>query len=551
MIVSRFSNLSKIYNHFKFSNAEAKLIVFNDESRLRLQRGIDKCVDTISITLGPRGRNVVLGQLDRDPQVINDGVSIARAIEFNDPIENAGAQLVKEVAGKTNDTAGDGTTTASILARDLVKLGLRFVSAGGNPICIKKGLDKACNFLTCKIEKLARPVTGREDIKNIATISAGNDPIIGQMIAEALDRIGPDGVLLNQKSNSFETTIEIQEGMEIDRGYISPHFVTNIHKSVTEYENCRVLVSDHKITDVGELVSILEEIQKENQPLLIIADEISGSALATIIVNKMRGILQIVAVKTPGFGERRKALLQDIAIVTGADFITKDLDMRISSTRPEQLGLARKVKVTSRACTILADQINREEINLRIAQIKKELERTDSFYEKEKLSERVAKLSGGIALIKVGGFTESEVEDRKLRIDDAKNATFAAMEEGIMPGGGSALIHLSEQLLEFKKGISDDDEKLGVDIVARAMRSPCRVIATNAGLEGDVIVESLIGKPFEIGYDAVEGKIENLMKKGIIDPAKVIRNALQNSCSIAGIILTTQAVMSETQNSGD
>merc|ERR1712113_15495 len=370
---------------------ESKEIVFDNESRAKLQAGIDKCVDAVSLTLGPRGRNVVLESSFGIPQVINDGVSIARAIELIDPIENAGAQLVKEVAGRTNDSAGDGTTTASVLARELVKFGLLSVNTGTNPINIKKGIDKACTFLVTHLKEYAIPVNGRDNIKDIATISAGNDYSIGEMLAEALDRVGSDGVLLIETSNSAETTIEIQEGMEIERGYMSPQFATDVERSIAEYDHCRILVADEQITKV-------------KQPLLIITEDITGEALATITVNKIRGIVKVVAVKAPGFGERRKALLQDIAIISGAEYIANDLGMTISQATMEQLGIARKVRVTSSTCTIVADNANREEISMRVAQIKKELGKTDSVYDTEKLSERVAKLAGGVAVIKVGGF---------------------------------------------------------------------------------------------------------------------------------------------------
>lgn len=475
--------------------------------------------------------------------MINDGVSIARAIELVDPVENAGAQLVKEVAGKTNDSAGDGTTTASVLARELVKFGLQSVTAGANPMNIKRGIDRACDFLVGELRKQAKPVKGREDIRNVAAISAGNDEAIGEMIAEALDRVGSDGVLSIETSNSFETQIEVQEGMDIDRGFISPQFVTDTEKSVTEFDNCRVLVADEKISDIRDIIPVLEQITKVKQPLLIITEDITGEALATLVVNKLRGIIQVCAIKAPGFGERRKSLLQDIAIVTGAEYISKDLGMKIANTSMEQLGVARKVKVTAGNCILIADAGNREEIQLRIAQIKKELSETDSVYDTEKLSERIAKLAGGVAVIKVGGFTEAEVEDRKLRIEDAKNATFAAVEEGIVPGGGTALLHLSELLPAFRATLTDDEERLGVDIVMKALRAPCRQIAKNAGLEGDVIVEAVLGKSWEVGYNAMDDKVEDLLAKGIIDPAKVTRSGLMNACSIAGTMLTTQAIM--------
>jgi chaperonin GroL len=408
---------------------------------------------------------------------------------------------------------------------------------------IKKGIDKACNYVMMKLKEHSRPIQGHPDIKSVATISSGNDSSIGNMIAEAFARMGPDGVLSIELSNCFKTTLEVTEGMEIDRGYISPQFITNSEKSLTEYDNCRVLVTDEKITEAKELVTILEKIKEIDRPLLIIAEDIVEDALATIVMNKIRGNIQVVGVRAPGFGERRKSLLQDIAIVTGAEYIANDIGMKVYQASLNSLGNARKVIVSSHACTIIADHANREKINLRIAQIKNEIHKTDNDYDMKKLLERIAKLAYGIAVIKVGGFTEFEQEDRKLRIEDARNATFAAIEEGIVPGGGTALLHLSELLPEFKSTLDNEEERLGVDIVAKALLSPCRMITHNAGFEGDIVVEEILGMPFDIGCNAMVNKIENMMEKGIIDPVKVTRNALQNSCSIAGLILTTQAVM--------
>ncbi|KAG2486066.1 hypothetical protein HYH03_015272 [Edaphochlamys debaryana] len=531
--------------------AEAKEIVFDQESRRKLQIGINKVADAVGVTLGPRGRNVVLEQKFGVPQVINDGVSIARAIELQDPVENAGAQLIKEVAGRTNDSAGDGTTTASVLAREMIRFGLQSVTSGANPIAIKRGLDKTCEYLVGKLKEHAKPVKGRDDIKNVAMISAGNDAFVGEMIADALDKVGSNGVLSIETSNSTETVVEVQEGMEIDRGYISPQFVTNQERLLVEYDNCRVLVTDQKIDAIRDVIPILEQVTRLNQPLLIIAEDVSGEALATLVVNKLRGVLNVAAIKAPGFGERRKALLQDIAIVTGAEFVAKDLGMKVESTTVEQLGVARKVTIAGTATTLIADAASRDEIEMRIAQLKKELAETDSVYDTEKLSERIAKLSGGVAVIKVGAATEAELEDRKLRIEDAKNATFAAVEEGIVPGGGAALLHLSELVPAFKETLTDVEEKLGADIVMKALRAPCRLIADNAGVEGEVIVQRLLGKPFEIGYNAMIDKVENLMDAGVIDPAKVTRNGLLNATSIAGILLTTQAVMVERNKSSN
>ncbi|CAK0785122.1 hypothetical protein CVIRNUC_008328 [Coccomyxa viridis] len=525
--------------------AVSKDIVFDNESRRRMQIGINKLADAVGVTLGPRGRNVVLEQSYGSPLVINDGVSIARAIELEDPIENAGAQLIKEVAGRTNDAAGDGTTTASVLARELIHFGLQAVTSGSNPITLKKGIDKTCDFLVGKLKEVARPVKGTEDIRNVATISAGNDAMIGDLIAEALEKVGADGVLSIETSNSLETTVDVQEGMQIDRGYVSPQFITNQEKMLVEYDNAKVLVTDMKIETIKEIIPILEQVTRINQPLIIIAEDVAGEALATLVVNKLRGVVNAVAIKAPGFGERRKSLLQDIAIVTGAEYIAKDLGMKVETTGVESLGTARKVTAGNNWCTIVADAANREEIQMRIAQIKKELSETDSVYDTEKLSERIAKLAGGVAVIKVGAATEVELEDRKLRIEDAKNATFAAVEEGIVPGGGAALLHLSEFLPEFRETLSDGEEKLGCDIVAKALRAPVRLIASNAGVEGDVIIEKLLGKDFEIGYNAMEDKVENLLEVGVLDPAKVTRSGLMNACGIAGIMLTTQAIMVE------
>ena len=525
--------------------SDAKEIVFDADSRRRLQAGINKVADAVCVTLGPRGRNVVLEQKFGVPQVINDGVSIARAIELTDPVENAGAQLVKEVAGRTNDAAGDGTTTAACLAREMIHFGLQSVTAGANPITVKRGIDKTCDFLVGKLKENAKPVQGRNDIKNVASISAGNDDAIGEMIADALDKVGSNGVLSIESSSSTETFVEVTEGMEIDRGYISPQFVTNNERLLVEYDNCKVLVTDQKIESVRDIIPILEQVTRLNAPLLIIAEDVTGEALATLVVNKLRGILNVCAIKAPGFGERRKALLQDIAIVTGAEFVAKDLGMKVEGAVVEQLGTARKVTVAATSTTLIADAASKDEIEMRIAQLKKELSETDSVYDTEKLSERIAKLSGGVAVIKVGAATEAELEDRKLRIEDAKNATFAAVEEGIVPGGGAALLHLSELVPAFRETLADEEERLGADIVMKALRAPCRTIAENAGVEGEVIVQRLMGQPFSTGYNAMADKVEDLLASGVIDPAKVTRNGLQNSCSIAGIMLTTQAVMVE------
>ncbi|KAJ0810296.1 putative chaperonin Cpn60/TCP-1 family, groEL-like apical domain superfamily [Helianthus annuus] len=524
--------------------AAAKDIEFDQRSRAAMQAGIDKLADCVGLTLGPRGRNVVLDEYG-SPKVVNDGVTIARAIELPDPMENAGAALIREVASRTNDSAGDGTTTASVLAREIIKLGLLSVTSGANPVSLKKGIDKTVAGLIEELEKKARPVKGREDIKAIASISAGNDDIIGTMIADAIDKVGPDGVLSIESSSSFETTVDVEEGMEIDRGYISPQFVTNPEKLLVEFENARVLITDQKISSIKDIISILEQTTQLRAPLLIVAEDITGEALATLVVNKLRGILNVAAIKAPGFGERRKALLQDIAIVTGSEYLASDMGLLVQNATVDQLGTARKITITKDSTTIIADAATKDEIQSRIAQIKKELFETDSVYDTEKLAERIAKLSGGIAVIKVGAATETELEDRKLRIEDAKNATFAAIEEGIVPGGGAAFVHLSTLVPAIKETIEDADERLGADIIQKALVAPASLIAQNAGVEGEVVVEKVKESEWEMGYNAMTDKYENLVESGVIDPAKVTRCGLQNAASVAGMVLTTQAIVVE------
>ncbi|PWA77342.1 RuBisCO large subunit-binding protein subunit alpha [Artemisia annua] len=524
--------------------ANAKDIAFDQKSRAAMQAGIDKLADVVGLTLGPRGRNVVLDEYG-SPKVVNDGVTIARAIELPDAMENAGAALIREVASKTNDSAGDGTTTASVLAREIIKLGLLSVTSGANPVSLKKGIDKTVVGLIEELEKRARPVKGRDDIRAIASISAGNDDVIGTMIADAIDKVGSDGVLSIESSSSFETTVDVEEGMEIDRGYISPQFVTNPEKLLVEFENARVLITDQKISSIKEIIPLLEKTTQLRAPLLIIAEDVSGEALATLVVNKLRGILNVAAIKAPGFGERRKALLQDIAIVTGAEYQASDLGLLVENASVEQLGTARKITISKDSTTIIADAASKDEIQSRIAQIKKELFETDSVYDSEKLAERIAKLSGGVAVIKVGAATETELEDRKLRIEDAKNATFAAIEEGIVPGGGAAFVHLSTLVPAIKETIEDADERLGADIVQKALVAPASLIAQNAGVEGEVVVEKVKESEWEFGYNAMTDKYENLVESGVIDPAKVTRCALQNSASVAGMVLTTQAIVVE------
>ncbi|KAJ4891158.1 hypothetical protein Rs2_30906 [Raphanus sativus] len=522
--------------------ANVKEIAFDQSSRAALQAGIDKLADAVGLTLGPRGRNVVLDEFG-SPKVVNDGVTIARAIELPDAMENAGAALIREVASKTNDSAGDGTTTASVLAREIIKHGLLSVTSGANPVSLKRGIDKTVQGLIEELEKRARPVKGGSDIRAVATISAGNDELVGAMIADAIDKVGPDGVLSIESSSSFETTVEVEEGMEIDRGYISPQFVTNPEKLLVEFENARVLITDQKITAIKDIIPILEKTTQLRAPLLIIAEDVTGEALATLVVNKLRGVLNVVAVKAPGFGERRKAMLQDIAILTGAEYQALDMGLLVENTTIDQLGIARKVTISKDSTTLIADAASKDELQARISQLKKELFETDSVYDSEKLAERIAKLSGGVAVIKVGAATETELEDRKLRIEDAKNATFAAIEEGIVPGGGATLVHLSTVIPAIKETFEDADERLGADIVQKALVAPAALIAQNAGIEGEVVVEKIMFSEWELGYNAMTDTYENLLEAGVIDPAKVTRCALQNAASVAGMVLTTQAIV--------
>ena len=422
--------------------------------------------------------------------------------------------------------------------------GLQSVTAGNNPVGIKRGIDKACAFLVEKLAEKATAITGSDDIRAVASISAGNDDAIGEMIAGAISKVGPDGVLSIESGTGLETTVEVEEGMEIDRGYISPQFVTNNERLQVEMENCRVLVTDHKIEKIAELIPLLEKITKVNAPLLIVAEDVTAEALATLVVNKLRQVISVVAIKAPGFGERRKALLQDIACVTGAEFVAKDLGMSVEAVEVEQLGFIRKLTVRKDSCTIIADAGSADEVRTRVASLKKELAECNTTYDSEKLSERIAKLSGGVAVIKVGAATEAELEDRKLRIEDAKNATFAAIEEGVVPGGGAALVHLSAMLGELKATLKDE-ELLGAEIVQKAITAPARLIAHNAGVEGEVVVRRVMDSPWSWGYNAMTDVHEDLLKAGVLDPKKVTRSGLQNACSVAGMILTTQAVISE------
>lgn len=523
----------------------AKIVSFKQESRRALERGINALADAVRITLGPKGRYVVLEQKFGAPQIVNDGITIAKEIELEDPLENTGARLIREVAEKTKDIAGDGTTTATVLAQAMIREGLKNVTAGANPVAVRRGIEKTIARLVEEIKAVAKPVAGAA-IEQVATVSAGNDEEIGKMIAEAMEKVTTDGVITVEESKSLTTELEVVEGMQIDRGYISPYFITAQERMLAEYENVRILIVDKKINVIQDLVPVLEKVARASQPLLVIAEDVEGEALATLVVNKARGVLNACAIKAPGFGERRKAMLQDIAILTGGQLISEEVGLRLEDVTLNMLGVARKVTVTKENTTIVAEasERNKAEIQKRIAQLRKELEKSDSEYDKEKLQERIAKLAGGVAVIKVGAATETELKERKLRIEDALNATKAAVEEGIVPGGGTTLIHLAK-VAEKMKAELNEEEKIGADIVAKALEAPLRQIADNAGVSGAVIVERVRETDFNIGYNAATGEFEDLIAAGIIDPAKVVRSALQNASSIASMVLTTEALVVE------
>ncbi|MER3494692.1 MAG: chaperonin GroEL [Mastigocladus sp. ERB_26_2] len=521
----------------------AKIIAFDEDSRRALERGINTLADAVKITLGPKGRNVLLEKKFGTPQIVNDGITVAKEIELEDPLENTGAKLIQEVASKTKEVAGDGTTTATVLAQTMIREGLKNVAAGANPVATRHGIEKTVERLVQEIAAVAKPVEGSA-IAQVATVSAGNDEEIGAMIAEAMEKVTKDGVITVEESKSLTTELEVVEGMQIDRGYISPYFITDNERMTVEFENARILITDKKISSIQDLVPVLEKVARLGQPLLIIAEDVEGEALATLVVNKARGVLSVAAIKAPGFGDRRKAMLQDIAILTGGQLISEEIGLSLDIASLEMLGVARRISIDKENTTIVADGKHTDEVQKRIAQIRKQLEETDSEYDKEKLQERIAKLAGGVAVIKVGAATETELKDRKLRIEDALNATKAAVEEGIVPGGGTMLIHLSTKIPEIKKNLNEE-EQIGADIVGRSLDAPLRQIADNAGVEGSVIVEKVRTTEFNVGYNAATGEFQDMIAAGILDPAKVVRSALQNAASIASMVLTTEAVVAE------
>jgi len=520
----------------------AKQLTYSEDARRALERGINKLTDTVKITLGPRGRNVVLDKKFGSPQIVNDGVTIAKEIELEDPYENMGAQLVKEVATKTNDVAGDGTTTATVLAQAIIREGLKNVAAGANPMLLKKGIERAVDAAVEALRNLSKPIENKEAIAQVASISA-DDEEVGRLISDAMEKVGNDGVITVEESKSLETELDIVEGMQFDRGYISPYMVTDTEKMVAELEDPYILITDKKITNVQDLLPILEQIVQQGKRLLIIAEDIEGEALATLVVNKLRGTFTSVAVKAPGFGDRRKAMLQDIAILTNGTVISEEVGLDLKEATIDMLGRASRVTVDNEYTTIVGGAGDPEEIKNRITSIKAQIEETTSDYDREKLQERLAKLAGGVAVVKVGAATETELKEKKLRIEDALNATRAAVEEGIVPGGGVALIKAIEDVEKLQ---AEGDELTGINIVKRALEEPLRQIAINAGLEGSVVAEKVKSSSDKyFGFDALRGEYGDMVAKGIIDPTKVTRSALQNAASIASMILTTESLVAD------
>ena len=524
----------------------AKIIAFDEEARRSLERGMNVLADAVKVTLGPKGRNVVLEKKWGAPTITNDGVSIAKEIELEDPYEKIGAELVKEVAKKTDDVAGDGTTTATVLAQALVKEGLRNVAAGANPMSLKKGIEKAVDVVSAQLLEMAKDVETKEQIASTAAISAGGDMEVGELIAEAMDKVGKEGVITVEESNTFGLELELTEGMRFDKGYISPYFVTDPERMEAVLEDPYLLIVNSKISSVKDLLPILEKVMQSGKPLAIIAEDVEGEALATLVVNKIRGTFRSVAVKAPGFGDRRKAMLQDIAILTGGQVISEEVGLKLENTGLELLGRARKVVVTKDETTIVEGAGDSEQIAGRVNQIRAEIDKSDSDYDREKLQERLAKLAGGVAVIKVGAATEVELKERKHRIEDAVRNAKAAVEEGIVPGGGVALIQAMVAATPKIDALGlTDEQAVGADIVRQAISAPLRQIAFNAGLEGGVIVEKVKELPAGHGLDASNGEYVDMIKAGIIDPAKVTRSALQNAASIAGLFLTTEAVVAD------
>ena len=521
-----------------------KILKFDEEARRGLEAGVNKLADAVRITLGPKGRNVILDKKFGAPTITNDGVSIAREIELEDPYENMGAQLVKEVATKTNDVAGDGTTTATVLAQALVREGLRNVAAGANPMALKKGIDKAVEAVVKSIETQSKEVDDRSEIAQVATISANNDPAIGEVLADAIDKVGKDGVVTVEESNTFGMDLEFTEGMQFDKGYLSPYFVSDQERQEVVLDDPYVLFTSGKISSVQDMLPVLEKVMQSGKPLLIIAEDVEGEALATLVVNKIRGTFNSAAVKAPGFGERRKAMLADMAVLTGGQVISEEVGLKLDNTTLDLLGRARKVVISKDTTTIIEGAGSGDEVKGRIAQIKREIDDTDSDWDREKLQERLAKLAGGVAVVKVGAATEVELKEKKHRIEDALSATRAAIEEGVVAGGGVALLRARSAVDKVVKKL-EGDEATGARSIHKALEAPARLIADNAGLEGAVVVQQIERETGAIGMNAATGEFEDLLKAGVLDPAKVTRAALQNAASIAALLLTTEVVIAD------
>ncbi|NLM04701.1 MAG: chaperonin GroEL [Clostridiales bacterium] len=521
----------------------AKEIRFNEVARRALESGVNQLTNTVKVTLGPKGRNVVIDKQFGSPLITNDGVTIAREIELEDPYENMGAQLVKEVATKTNDVAGDGTTTATLLAQAIITEGMKNVAAGANPMILKKGIEKAVEVAVEELKNISKPIESKEAIAQVGSISAGDEEI-GKLIADAMEKVGKDGVITVEESKSMGTTLEVVEGMQFDRGYLSPYMVTDTEKMEAVLQDAYILITDRKITNIQDILPILEQIVQQGKKLLIIAEDVEGEALATLVVNKLRGTFECVAVKAPGFGDRRKAMLEDIAILTGGTVISEELGQDLKDATIDMLGTAATVKVDKDNTTIIEGSGDQKAIKDRIGQIKAQIEETTSDYDREILQERLAKLSGGVAVIQVGAATETELKERKLRIEDALNATRAAVEEGIVPGGGTALINIIDAVDKLLEEI-EGDERTGASIIRRALEEPVRQIAENAGLEGSVIVEKVKASEKGVGFDALNEKYVNMIESGIVDPTKVTRSALQNAASVSALLLTTEAAVIE------
>jgi len=521
----------------------AKQLLFDEAARQAILRGVTKLSRAVTATLGPKGRNVVLDKKFGSPTVTKDGVTVAKEIELEDPYENMGAQMVREVASKTSDAAGDGTTTATVLAEAIYREGLKFVTSGANPIGIQRGIGKAVEAAVAHLDKIAKKVKDKEEIKQVATVSANWDTQIGEIIADAMDKVGKDGTITVEEAKSIDTTLEVVEGMQFDKGYLSPYFVTNAETMECKLEEAYILIYEKKISSLKDLLPILEKIAKIGKPLLIIAEEVEGEALATLVVNKLRGTLNVCGVKAPGFGDRRKAMCEDIAILTGGKFISEDLGIKLESLDLNDLGRAKNIVVDKENTTIVEGHGKSSEIQGRVNQIRRQIEETTSDYDREKLQERLAKLAGGVAVINVGAATETEMKEKKARVEDALHATRAAVEEGIVPGGGVALIRCLNAIEGVKA--ANDDERIGVDIVRRAIEFPTRELANNAGVEGSVVVEEVKRRKGNDGYDVATGDYTDLVKAGIVDPKKVTRTALQNAASIAGLLLTTECLITE------